>query len=65
MDFEDRNFGLQFARVALVDSEDNCPGVRRLSGGQLSGGQLSWEAIIRMAVVRGEIIREAIVLFRF
>ena len=40
MDFEDCNFGLQFARVALVDSEGNCPGVGRLSVGQLSGGQL-------------------------
>ena len=65
MDFEGYNFGLQFARVALVDSEGNCPGVGRLSGGQMSVGQLSWEAIIQGTIVRAEIIREAIVLFRF
>ena len=55
MDFGGHNFGLQFARVALVDSEGNCPGVGRLSGGncpwvnypgeQLSRGQLSEEKL--------------------
>ena len=65
MDFKDRNFGLQFARVALVDSEGNCPGVGRLSGGQLSGVNYPGKQFSRGAIVRREIIREAIVLFRF